>query len=81
MLRKNWGKRTQIALVAVTATMLLAAPAHAQIPAKAEVDAALTAAYDKYKTLKEGANADYIPALAKVPSNLSASPSSPWMAT
>ena len=37
---------------------------------KAEVDAALTAAHAKYKGLKEGKNADYIPALAKVPSKL-----------
>ena len=33
---------------------------------KAEVESALNAAYAKYKTLQEGANADYIPALAKV---------------
>ena len=31
---------------------------------------ALKAAYEKYRTLKEGKNADYIPALAKVDSNL-----------
>ena len=31
-----------------------------------EVEAALNAAYSKYKNLQEGANADYIPALAKV---------------
>jgi glutaminase len=36
----------------------------------AEIEAALNAAYAKYKTLQEGANADYIPALAKVDSNL-----------
>jgi glutaminase len=40
----------------------------AQSPA--EIDSALKAAYDKYKGLKEGANADYIPALAKVDSNI-----------
>jgi glutaminase len=37
---------------------------------KAEVEAALNAAYAKYRTLQEGANADYIPALAKVDSNI-----------
>jgi glutaminase len=37
---------------------------------KAEVEAALDAAYAKYKSLQEGANADYIPALAKVDSNI-----------
>jgi glutaminase len=36
----------------------------------AEIEAALNAAYTKYKTLQEGANADYIPALAKVDSNI-----------
>jgi glutaminase len=30
----------------------------------------MKAAYDKYKNIKEGANADYIPALAKVDSNI-----------
>lgn len=34
--------------------------------AKADVEAALNAAYTKYKGLQEGAVADYIPALAKV---------------
>jgi glutaminase len=36
----------------------------------AEIEAALNAAYAKYKGLQEGANADYIPALAKVDSAL-----------
>jgi glutaminase len=36
----------------------------------AQINAALQAAYAKYKDLKEGKNADYIPALAKVNSNL-----------
>ena len=35
-----------------------------------QINAALKAAHDKYKNLKEGANADYIPALAKVDSNI-----------
>ena len=33
-----------------------------------DIDAAVKAAYDKYKGLNEGKNADYIPALAEVPS-------------
>jgi glutaminase len=41
---------------------------HAQTPD--QINAALKAAYGKYKTLKEGKNADYIPALAKVDSNI-----------
>jgi glutaminase len=38
----------------------------AQAVSKADADKALKAAHDTYKTLKEGKNADYIPALAKV---------------
>jgi len=34
------------------------------------IQRALNAAYEKYKSLQEGKNADYIPALAKVDSNL-----------
>jgi glutaminase len=36
----------------------------------AQIDAALKSAYARYKNLNEGANADYIPALAKVDSKL-----------
>jgi len=47
----------------------LGAPASwAQTPA--EIQGALDAAYAKYKDLKEGKNADYIPALAKVDPNI-----------
>ena len=35
-----------------------------------QINAALKAAYDKYKNLQEGKNADYIPALAKVDPNV-----------
>src|SRR5689334_3083764 len=35
-----------------------------------QIDKAMKTAFDRYKGLKEGANADYIPALAKVDSNL-----------
>jgi len=47
----------------------LAAPA-AWAQAPAETQAALDAAYAKYKGLQEGKNADYIPALAKVDPNI-----------
>lgn len=57
-----------LALVAVCSfTAVLQA---AEALKKADVEAALNAAYAKYKTLQEGANADYIPALAKVDSNI-----------
>src|SRR4051794_10375970 len=39
-------------------------------PSGSEVQTAVNAAYSKYKGLQEGKNADYIPALAKVDSNL-----------
>ncbi len=53
-----------LALVAGSYT----APLTAQTPQ--EIQAAVDAAYAKYKNLQEGANADYIPALAKVDPDL-----------
>jgi glutaminase len=53
-------------LVGVTAMSMI----HAQVPAAADVQKAVDAAFAKYRTLKEGKNADYIPALAKVDPNL-----------
>src|SRR5512145_2027831 len=50
--------------IAALATLVMAVAAGAQTPA--EIDAALKAAQSKYAGLQEGANADYIPALAKV---------------
>jgi len=47
---------------------VLTTPAQAYQPS--EIQAALDAAYTKYKSLKEGANADYIPALAEVDPNV-----------
>jgi glutaminase len=58
-------KRVALALVL---SGLAAARAQAQTPA--EIEAALRAAHSKYQGLKEGKNADYIPALAKVDSNI-----------
>ena len=46
----------------------LAAQSGALTPA--QIDGALKAAHEKYRTLKEGKNADYIPALAKVDPNV-----------
>ena len=45
--------------IAVIAAVILAASA----PSADEIQAALDAAYAKYKILNEGKNADYIPAL------------------
>jgi glutaminase len=53
-----------LALVAITGVLALSV--HAEPDAQGAVDAAFT----KYRTLQEGKNADYIPALAKVDPNL-----------
>ena len=55
---------------AFAVSVALATPSQAGAQTPAEIEAALQAAYAKYKDLKEGKNADYIPALAKVDSNL-----------
>lgn len=56
--------------LAVALLLCGSAPAAMAQPAKADIDAALKAAHARYTGLQEGKNADYIPALAKVPSNL-----------
>src|SRR5512136_1957250 len=61
MIRKSIGLVTAVALV-------FAPSARAQTPA--DINTAVATAYAKFKDLKEGANADYIPALAKVDSNI-----------
>src|SRR5215218_685512 len=53
-------------LVTAAALTLAISTPSAQQPAAKNVQAAVDAAYAKYRTLKEGKNADYIPALAKV---------------
>jgi glutaminase len=60
----------RLALVALVAAfcLVVAGPSWAQAPA--DIQKAVDAAYAKYKDLKEGKNADYIPALAKVDPNL-----------
>ncbi len=58
--------RTSLAVL--TAAALSMPALEAQAPG--EIQKAVDAAYAKYRTLKEGANADYIPALAKVDSNI-----------
>ena len=60
--------KTLKTILAAAVLTAVASVTWAQTPA--EIDTALKAAYEKYKGLKEGANADYIPALAKVDSNI-----------
>jgi glutaminase len=77
------GKGTGLTVSALLAAVLcgaIATPVTAQTPGTndaarvlqfpANVDAVLAAAYEKYKALKEGTNADYIPVLAKVDPNI-----------
>jgi len=53
------------------AIALIVAPAPAAFAQTSEeIQKAVNAAYEKYKGLREGANADYIPALAKVDPNI-----------
>ncbi|HBE92025.1 MAG TPA: glutaminase [Gammaproteobacteria bacterium] len=54
--------------VVIAAGAVVSQAASALEPDK--IQAALQAAYDKYKGLEEGANADYIPVLAKVDPNI-----------
>ena len=63
-----FGRAMLLALFAAALLLGAVAPATAQTPD--EIQAALKAAYEKYRNLKEGANADYIPALAKVDPNI-----------
>jgi glutaminase len=59
-----------LSLPAAATAVLAQSSAKAASPAKAQVDAAMKAAYEKYKGIQEGKNADYIPALAKVDPNI-----------
>jgi glutaminase len=70
-MRSLRAQRWAVSVVAMTlcSVSLPAGLAHAQFP-KGGVDKAIADAYAKYKGLQEGANADYIPALAKVDPNL-----------
>lgn len=58
--------KTRIQQIALITAALFALAATAQAQSAREIQAALDAAYTKYQNLQEGANADYIPALAKV---------------
>ena len=61
-----------VALLCLSVAAAKPKPASSAIPgySEADINAALQAAYSKYKDIKEGKNADYIPALAKVDSNI-----------
>jgi len=64
------GKLMQQTLLACAAAALCIANVSAADLTKEKIEKAMSEAFAKYKGLQEGANADYIPALAKVDSNL-----------
>jgi len=67
--KKCWNRGYHAVLVAVL--VLVAPGALAQdLPSAQLLNRAVQDAYGKFKDLKDGANADYIPELAKVPSEL-----------
>lgn len=68
-------KTSFLVALAATALSFAAAPAFSRATAPSElspaaIQGAIDAAYAKFKDLNEGANADYIPALAKVDSKI-----------
>ncbi|MET0167452.1 MAG: glutaminase, partial [Vicinamibacterales bacterium] len=64
----NRRHRNIVAGGALLGILMLTASSGAQSPT--EIQQAVDAAFEKFRTLKEGKNADYIPALAKVDPNL-----------
>jgi glutaminase len=66
--RNNAASRRNFAGIALLLGCGLALTSQAQAPD--QIQAALNSAYAKYKDIKEGANADYIPALARVDSKI-----------
>lgn len=71
MLISNVFQKTtlQIAVVFIVSLLPCASVSAADL-SKENIEKAISEAYAKYKGLQEGANADYIPALAKVDSNI-----------
>jgi glutaminase len=71
---KTVRERTAVArtlrTVVVPIALLAAAASAGQAQAPADIQRIVDEAYSKFKGLNEGKNADYIPALAKVPSDL-----------
>ena len=68
MNRSTWKSPLAASAVATLSLAIAISTLHAQ--ASADPQKAVDAAYAKFKNLKEGKNADYIPALAKVDPNL-----------
>ena len=64
------GKLRPSSALAVSAVAVVAAMSSIGAQAQADIQAAVNSAYSQFRDLKEGKNADYIPALAKVDPNL-----------
>src|SRR5215467_6483291 len=62
--------RRKICIAAIVAAAVVAYSSPSARQATGDPQSVVNAAFDKYKTLKEGKNADYIPALAKVSPDL-----------
>jgi glutaminase len=69
-MRLKWSAVAAVVLLAAASGSALAAAAKTAAPAGPAYQDAVNAAYAKFKDLKEGKNADYIPALAKVDPNI-----------
>jgi glutaminase len=71
MLMLNLFQKTSLQILVIYLMSLLSvANVSAAELTKENIEKALSEAYEKYKGLQEGANADYIPALAKVDSSI-----------
>src|SRR3974390_2372453 len=74
MSHSRWISSALAATAAVTllgsATTLARGPVPGDTLSGQQIRSALDQAYERFKGLKEGANADYIPALAKVDPNI-----------
>src|SRR5215831_5090002 len=69
-MRIRWSRSARVVVVVAALLALGLNVVLAQAPSKTAVDAAMKAAYEKYKGPQQGKNADYIPALAKVDPNI-----------
>ena len=70
MMRRIWRAAAAFALTVGGSTIALPSAAPAQAGQNQDIQTVLNETYMKFRTLQEGKNADYIPALAKVDPNI-----------
>jgi len=70
MLQKKWRKRGYHVVLMATFVLVPLGAIAQDLPNAQLLNRAVQEAYNKFKDVKDGANADYIPELAKVPSEL-----------